>query len=74
MVVGNGDVVRASSLERTDSLYGAASSLGTLGVTTLLEVQLIGAKMHVALTYHPVSSISEAQTKIEKATHHSSTD
>lgn len=68
MVVPNGEVVRASPTERTDLFYGAASSFGTLGVTTLLEVQLIEAKAYVALTYHSVSSISEAQKEIEKAT------
>lgn len=37
---------------------------GTLGVTTLLDIQLIDAKSFVELTYHPVSSISEAWQKI----------
>jgi len=41
---------------------------GTLGVTTLLEIQLIDAKTHVELTYHPVSSISEAIEKTKEAT------
>lgn len=68
MVLADGKTVIASATERLDLFYGAASSFGTLGVTTLLEVQLIEAKAYVALTYHPVKSMSEAQKEIEKAT------
>jgi FAD/FMN-containing dehydrogenase len=74
MILGDGEIVKASKTQNTDLFYGAASSFGTLGVTTLLEVQLIEAKSHVALTYHPVSSISEAQSEIEKATIDTSVD
>ena len=68
LVLPDGEVVTASSLERPDLFYGAAASLGTLGVTTLLEVQLIVAKKYVELTYHPVMSMQEALQKIEEAT------
>lgn len=68
MVLANGEIVRASSTERSDLFFGAASSFGTLGVTTLLEIQLIEARTYVELTYLPVSSITEAQEKIDEAT------
>lgn len=74
IVLANGKIVRASGTENSDLFYGAASSFGTLGVTTLLEVQLIEARTYVALTYHPVSSVSEAQEEIEKATKDTSSD
>jgi delta24-sterol reductase len=74
MVLASGEVVRASSTERSDLFYGAASSFGTLGVTTLLEIKLIEAKTYVALSYHPVSNISEAQKTIEEATNDTSCD
>lgn len=74
MVLPNGEIVRASSAEKSDLFYGAASSFGTLGVTTLLEVQLIPAKTYVELTYHPVSSMSEALEKMKEATADSSND
>lgn len=74
MVLGDGEVVKASKTEKSDLFYGAASSFGTLGVTTLLELQLMEAKRYVALTYHPVSSISEAQVEIDKATSDASVD
>jgi len=68
IVLANGDVMTASSDENADLFYGAASSFGTLGVTTLLEVQLVDAKELVELTYHPVSSVPEAIRKFEEAT------
>ncbi|KAG0650518.1 3-beta-hydroxysterol Delta-24-reductase [Hyphodiscus hymeniophilus] len=74
IVLANSDVVRASSKVRPDLFYGAASSFGTLGVTTLLEVQLIEAKTFVALTHYPVSSITQAQKVIEEATNDFSND
>ncbi|PBP28549.1 FAD binding domain protein [Diplocarpon rosae] len=74
MVLANGETVKASATENSDLFYGAASSFGTLGVTTLLEIQLVVAKTYVELTYYPVSSISEAQTEITKATKDTSND
>lgn len=72
MVLANGEVVKASKSENPDLFFGAASSFGTLGVTTLLEVQLIEAKSHVKLTYFPVRSLPEAQEVIEKVTNDTS--
>ena len=73
MVLPNGEVVTASKTLNPDLFHGAASSFGTLGVTTLLELQLIEAKTYVALTYHPVSSIQEAMQKFEEATNDTAT-
>lgn len=67
IVLGNGDTLNASSSENSDLFYGAASSFGTLGVTTLLEVQLIDAKPFVALTYHLVDGISSALQILNEA-------
>ncbi|TVY15101.1 Delta(24)-sterol reductase, partial [Lachnellula arida] len=74
MVLGDGQVVRASKTENSDLFFGAASSFGTLGVTTLLELQLIEAKSYVKLTYFPVSGISEAQKVIQEAAKDDSND
>lgn len=68
IVLANGEVVTASKDVRSDLFYGAASSFGTLGVTTLLEIQLVDAKPFVELSYHPVSTMSQAITRIEAAT------
>ncbi|KAG9233684.1 hypothetical protein BJ875DRAFT_505233 [Amylocarpus encephaloides] len=74
MVLADGQIVRASSKERSDLFYGPASSFGTLGVTTLLELQLIDAKSHVKMTYYPVTSVREAQAVIDDITADTSFD
>ncbi|KAG6986468.1 FAD-binding PCMH-type domain-containing protein [Physcia stellaris] len=68
IVLGNGDVVIASRAERSDLFHGASGAVGTLGITTLLEIQLIEAKRYVKATYHPVGSVSEAVDKVRKET------
>jgi delta24-sterol reductase len=65
IVLGNGDVVRASRIENQDLFYGAAGSFGTLGVTTLLELKLVDTSFWVKLTYWPVDSVSDALSKIK---------
>ncbi|CAK7232042.1 hypothetical protein SCUCBS95973_008128 [Sporothrix curviconia] len=53
IVLASGEVVKASRTtdENTDLFWGAASAFGTLGVVTLLEVQLQDAQPYVRLTY-----------------------
>ena len=73
VVLPNGEIVIASKTRNSDLFHGAASSFGTLGVTTLLEIQLIEAKTYVELTYHPVSSIQEAMQKFQETTNDTTT-
>lgn len=63
MVLGTGEIVYLSETERPDLFRGAAGSLGTLGVVTMLEIRLETATRYVETTYHPVSSIGEAVEK-----------
>ena len=60
MVLGNGEVVRASRRERPDLFYGAAGAYGSLGVVTAAEVRLVAAYEFVELQYLPVKSFEEA--------------
>ncbi len=74
IVLANGDVETASTTMNADLLYGAAASFGTLGIATLLKIELREAKSHVELTYWPISSMREALTKIEGLTSDPETD
>lgn len=74
MVLGDGSVVTASESERSDLFFGAAGSCGTLGVVTLLKLDLIEAKRYVELMYHPVSTTQEALDQIERAAQDPSID
>jgi Delta24-sterol reductase len=68
IVLGDGQVVKASKTERADLLEAAAGSFGTFGVTTMLEVQLMPAKHYVELDCLPVDSVTTAITELEIAT------
>ncbi|KAI8938734.1 hypothetical protein NX059_004601 [Plenodomus lindquistii] len=64
IILGNGDVVWASADEHRDLFFTAAGSCGSLGVITLLEMELIDAKKYVELQYVPVTSTAEAVEKL----------
>lgn len=66
IVLGNGDIVTASDKENPDLFYGASGAVGSLGITTLLEIQLIQAKKYVKATYHSSRSIPEAIEKSKR--------
>ncbi|KAG9676492.1 FAD binding domain-containing protein, partial [Aureobasidium melanogenum] len=68
IVLGNGEIVRASRSENSDLYHGAAGSFGTLGVVTELEVQLVEAGNFMELEYHAISSAPEAVRAIETYT------
>lgn len=68
IVLPNGEVARASKTEKPDLFWGAASAFGTLGVVTLLEVQLKDAKRYVELTYRHVKEFDEAVSILQAET------
>jgi delta24-sterol reductase len=71
MVLGNGELVTASEKQNVDLFRGAAGAVGTLGVTTLIELQLIEAKRFVKTTYYPTRSVSDAVRKVKEETKNS---
>ncbi len=66
IVVPDGEVRRASKTEDPDLFWGAASAFGTVGIVTLLEVQLQDAAQYVQLTHYPVRSFSEASKTLQE--------
>ncbi|KAK4185567.1 putative 24-dehydrocholesterol reductase precursor [Podospora australis] len=68
MVLGNGEVVNISRSdhESGDLFKGAAGAVGTLGVTTLLELQLMDAKRYVKTKYRRTNSVSEAVRAVKE--------
>lgn len=65
IVLPTGEVARASKLDKQDLFWGAASAFGTLGVVTLLEVQLVDAKKYVALTYRLTDGFEKTLANIK---------
>ena len=74
IVLANGDLETASVDQNSDLLYGAACSFGTLGITTLLKIELIPARTYVQLTYWPIASMQAAIGKIKELTEDPSID
>jgi len=68
MVLADGEIVKASLREKEDLLRGGAGAVGTLGITTLVNLQLIKAKRFVKTTYWPVRSVSQAVSEIREHT------
>ncbi|KAF2197634.1 FAD-binding domain-containing protein [Delitschia confertaspora ATCC 74209] len=68
MVLADGEVVKASEKEREDLFRGAAGAVGSLGITTMVELQLKEAKRFVKTTYHPMLSVSEAVRAVKEET------
>ncbi|KAH7165710.1 hypothetical protein EDB81DRAFT_780206 [Dactylonectria macrodidyma] len=66
IVLADGTITTASKTEKSDLFWGAASAFGTLGVVTLLEVELRDAKKYVELTYRLSTSPSEAAKDIQE--------
>ncbi|UPX13437.1 uncharacterized protein EKO05_0003945 [Ascochyta rabiei] len=66
IILGNGDVVWASAEEHRELFFTAAGSCGSLGVITLLEMELVDAKSYVELEYIPVSSTEEAVEQLRR--------
>jgi delta24-sterol reductase len=66
MILGSGEVVWASAEEHRDLFFTAAGSCGSLGVITLLEMELIEARTHVELQYIAVGSVEDAVQQLRK--------
>lgn len=68
MVLADGELVTASEKENGDLFRGAAGAVGTLGITTLVELQLIKAQKFVKVTYYPTTSVSAAIDEVKEQT------
>ncbi|KAJ0123642.1 fad binding domain protein [Diaporthe amygdali] len=68
IVLPTGEVAKASNSEKQDLFWGAASAFGTIGVVTLLEVQLMDAKKYVAMTYYLTKGFDNTLVRIKEET------
>ncbi|OAQ67234.1 galactose-1-phosphate uridylyltransferase [Pochonia chlamydosporia 170] len=66
IILGNGDIVRASRDEREDLFRAAGGALGTLGIVTLMKLRLVEAKQFVYTRYTRLNSVSEALESIQR--------
>ncbi|KAH4123978.1 delta-sterol reductase [Parastagonospora nodorum] len=68
VVLADGTLVRASTSENAALFEGLRGSFGTLGVLTMVELQLVPLKSMVEVTYHPTSSFEDATAEMQRHT------
>jgi hypothetical protein len=68
IVLATGDLMQASETTNVDLLKSAAGALGTLGITTKLEINLIPARRFVKLRYQPYQTVHDTITALRHAT------
>lgn len=60
MVLADGEIVTASRDERSDLCRAAPGAISTVGIVTMLKIDLITAKKYVHTHYHRTNSSAEA--------------
>jgi delta24-sterol reductase len=68
VVLADGTPVTASATENADLFEGLRGSFGTLGVLTMIELQLIPLRTMVEVTYHPTYSFEESINVMQRQT------
>lgn len=68
MVLGDGEIVTASRNERPDLFCAAPGAVGTLGIVTMLEINLMPAKKYVHTRYRRTNSVPEAVKLVREET------
>ncbi|KAF2738249.1 FAD-binding domain-containing protein [Polyplosphaeria fusca] len=69
VVLPDGKIMRASRNRNPDLFEGMVGTLGTIGIATLFQIQLVPATSHVELMYLPVESTIEALDTINRFSH-----
>lgn len=68
VVLGNGEIVRATPRENYDLFWGTACSYGSLGIITKVKLKLVPVKNFVKLTYYKTTDYKETIDLIKKLT------
>lgn len=68
VVLADGTLTTASTTHNQELFEGLRGSFGTLGVLTLVEIQLVPLKQMVEVTYHPTFSYDNAIDKMQYQT------
>ncbi|KAF5713734.1 FAD-binding domain-containing protein, partial [Fusarium globosum] len=74
MVLADGQVVTASKERNADLFYGVPGALGTLGLVTMVEIDLIEAKKFVKTTYHSRPTVKQTVEVVQKESSNQSND
>ncbi|MBT2420336.1 FAD-binding oxidoreductase [Streptomyces sp. ISL-22] len=59
VLLGTGEVVRASATEHTDLFHALPWSMGSLGFVVAVELRIVPAAAWVEVQYHPVAGLAD---------------
>lgn len=68
IILGNGEVVTASSESNSDLFYGISGSYGSLGVLSLVKIRIIDSSKYIKTIYYPTTSFKETLDLIKDKT------
>lgn len=68
IILGNGDVIKASEKENKDLFYGISGSYGSLGLLTLIKVKLIQIKPYVRTIFSYLSGYEKTIHELKNLT------
>lgn len=74
IVLGNGERVIANKDNNTDLFYGISGSYGSLGLISLIKINLVKAAKCIKTIYYPTTSFAETLALIEDLSADSSLD
>jgi FAD/FMN-containing dehydrogenase len=66
IILGDGQVVKASNENHPDLFHAAAGALGTLGIVTAVKMRLVPAKRFVHVRYTRLGSFPDAVSDLHK--------
>ena len=65
VILGNGEIVKASGSKNPDLFYGISGSYGTLSLVTLIKVNLIPSKKYVKAIFYPTKNYEKTLNLID---------
>lgn len=66
IVLGNGEIVKASPRQNQDIFYGMSGAYGTLGLLSLIKVKLISSAYYVHTKYYPVKTYEQTLSLLKE--------
>ncbi|GAC1432593.1 MAG: FAD-binding oxidoreductase [Ktedonobacteraceae bacterium] len=66
IILGNGEVIRATPEKNADLFYGISGSYGTLGFISLVKLQLIDILPYIHVRFYPTKSTHETLSLLKK--------
>lgn len=68
IILGNGEIIKASPKENEDIFYGMSGAYGTLGLLSLIKVKLIPSFLYIHTTFYPIKGYKQLLSFLKEQT------